>query len=41
MHKCTNEGFTVIEIMIVLAFIALLAASVVPGFLPANARRPA
>ena len=32
MHKCTNRGFTVIEIMIVVAFIALLAAIAVSGF---------
>jgi len=41
MHKCTNKGFTVIEIMIVLAFIALLAASAVPGFLRARKRSQA
>lgn len=33
MHKCVNKGFTVTEIMIVVAFIALLAAIAVPGFL--------
>ena len=33
MRKCTNRGFDLIEIMIVVAFIALLAATAVPGFL--------
>ena len=33
MHKSTNREFIVIEIMIVVAFIALLAAIAAPGFL--------
>jgi len=38
MHKSTNREFIVIEIMIVVAFIALLAAIAVPGFL--RTRKP-
>jgi prepilin-type N-terminal cleavage/methylation domain-containing protein len=41
MHKCTNRGFTVIEIMIVVAFIALLAAIAVSCFLRARERSQA
>jgi prepilin-type N-terminal cleavage/methylation domain-containing protein len=41
MYKCTNRGFTLIEIMIVVAFIALLAAIAVPGFLRARKRSQA
>ena len=41
MHKCTNRGFTVIEIMIVVAFIALLAAIAVSGFLRIRERSQA
>ena len=41
MHKCTNRGFTVIEIMIVVAFIALLAAIAVSGFVRIRERSQA
>jgi len=38
MHKSTNREFVVSEIMIVVAFIALLAAIAAPGFL--RTRKP-
>ena len=43
LHKSTNRpsGFTLVEIMIVVAIIALLAAIAVPGFLRARKRSQA
>ena len=37
-HTVHNRGFTLVEIMIVVAIIALLAAAAVPGFLRARKR---
>jgi len=40
-HRCHRDAFTLVEIMIVVAIIALLAAIAVPGFLRARKRSQA